>query len=407
MTPPTLAEVEDAFREHLYLPDPTPLHLVLGSVVANYLDEDPMWLILVAPPSSGKTEFVSALDLFSDGHPFSNSTVAGMATYSNGGGGNGGLLFRFREQEPGRRFGIITIKELGTILGQAARDGGSSSLIDALREVYDGAFCRELGTAGGVEVPWVGKAGLVAATTEVIDDHHETIAAMGDRFVLYRFPPTTRAERFAKCNRLRSRSNPAAAREHLAEVVAAFLAPFVDRSGRASVTDDEAADLMVVADLTTRGRTHLARDRRSGQAIRRPQAEEPTRLFGALCALLEGLRLIGVEHDAAWRHVIDCAFASMPQERCRIMDALVAVPGALSRAQVVEAAAGAGDEAVTWELDCLRAYGLVERWSGEGQAFRYTASADDRDTWATFRPSMMQALPSPGEVLATAVLGRE
>jgi hypothetical protein len=78
----------------------------------------------------------------------------------------------------------------------------------------------------------------------------------------------------------------------------------------------------------------------------------------------------------------------MPQERCRIMDALVAAPGALSRAQVVEAAAGAGDEAVTWELDCLRAYGLVERWSGEDQAFRYTASADDRDTWATFRPPM-------------------
>ncbi|HSH59235.1 MAG TPA: hypothetical protein VK988_06250 [Acidimicrobiales bacterium] len=38
--------------------------------------------------------------------------------------------------------------------------------------------------------------------------------------------------------------------------------------------------------------------------------------------------------------------------------------------------------------DCLRAYGLIERWSGEGQAFRYTASTDDRDTWATFRPPM-------------------
>ncbi len=404
MTPPTLAEVEEAFREHLHLPDPTPLHLVLGSVVANYLDEDPMWLILVAPPSSGKTEFVSALDLYGDAHPFSNSTVAGMATYNNGGGGNGGLLFRFREQEAGRRFGIITIKELGTILGQAARDGGSSSLIDALREVYDGAFCRELGTAGGVEVPWVGKAGLVAATTEVIDDHHETIAAMGDRFVLYRFPPTTRAERFAKCDRLRNRSNPQAAREHLAEVVAAFLAPFVDLGGRAAVSDEEAADLMVVADLTTRGRTHLARDRRSGQAIRRPQAEEPTRLFGALCALLEGLRLIGVDRDAAWRHVVDCAFASMPQERCRIMDALVAVTGALSRAQVVEAAAGAGDEAVTWELDCLRAYGLVERWSGEGQAFRYTASAEDRDTWSTFRPPMDAVASTPAH---TASVGEE
>lgn len=391
MTPPKLAEVEEAFREHLYLPDPTPLHLVLGSVVANYLDEDPMWLILVAPPSSGKTEFVSALDLFGDTHGFSNSTVAGMATYSNSGGGSGGLLFRFREQEAGRRFGVITIKELGTILGQAARDGGSSALIDALREVYDGAFCRELGTAGGVEIPWAGKAGLVAATTEVIDDHHETIAAMGDRFVLYRFPPTTRAERFAKCNLIRSRANPQATRHYLAEVVAAFLAPFIDRGGRATVSDEEAVDLMVVADLTTRGRTHLARDRRSGQAIRRPQAEEPTRLFGALCALLEGLRLIGVEPATAWRHVIDCAFASMPQERCRIMDALVAVPGALSRAQVVEAAAGAGDEAVTWELDCLRAYGLVERWSGEHQAFRYTASGEDRDTWTTFRPPMTAA----------------
>ncbi len=61
------------------------------------------------------------------------------------------------------------------------------------------------------------------------------------------FPPTTRAERSAKCNLIRNRATPQTTRQHLAEVVAAFLAPFVDRGGRATVSDDEAMDLMVLA----------------------------------------------------------------------------------------------------------------------------------------------------------------
>lgn len=207
--------------------------------------------------------------------------------------------------------------------------------------MYDGSFCRELGTAGGVEVPWVGKAGLVAATTEVIDDHHETIAA----------PWATASASIASRRPHRLTASPSAA--------GSALAPTPSCPGPLG-----------------RGRRHLPgpvrrpggegqRRRRGGRphggggphhqgayspcprpALRpgdsQAQAEEPTRLFG-LSALLEGLRLIGVGSDAAWRHVIDCAFASMPQERCRIMDALVGLPGALTRAQVVEAAAGAGE----------------------------------------------------------------
>ncbi len=69
-------------------------------------------------------------DRFPDAHPFSNSTAAGVATYGSGARGACGSDF---ESNTPDGTSVITIKELGTILGQAARDGGSSSLVDALR----------------------------------------------------------------------------------------------------------------------------------------------------------------------------------------------------------------------------------------------------------------------------------
>ena len=41
---------------YLQLDDPWVVDVALATVVANTLDGDPLWLLLVSPPSSGKTE---------------------------------------------------------------------------------------------------------------------------------------------------------------------------------------------------------------------------------------------------------------------------------------------------------------------------------------------------------------
>src|SRR5262249_47303808 len=58
--PRSLAEVERVFDDWLCLPDHTPLYAMLGTIAANRLPGDPVWLGIIAPPSSAKTELLNS-----------------------------------------------------------------------------------------------------------------------------------------------------------------------------------------------------------------------------------------------------------------------------------------------------------------------------------------------------------
>ena len=57
----SLTRLYEVFERWLLLKDPYLLEVVLASVVANLLGGDPLWLLIVAPPSSAKTEIIRAL----------------------------------------------------------------------------------------------------------------------------------------------------------------------------------------------------------------------------------------------------------------------------------------------------------------------------------------------------------
>ena len=60
-----------AFGRWLELPEVNPFELldvVLAVVVANRMESDPLWVFVVAPPSSMKTEVIRSLDEVSNQH---------------------------------------------------------------------------------------------------------------------------------------------------------------------------------------------------------------------------------------------------------------------------------------------------------------------------------------------------
>ena len=59
--PCTIDETLAVFDQWLLLPDPTPIYAVLGTVAANLLPGDPVWLGLIAPPSCAKTEILNSI----------------------------------------------------------------------------------------------------------------------------------------------------------------------------------------------------------------------------------------------------------------------------------------------------------------------------------------------------------
>jgi hypothetical protein len=97
MTPELQATVAE-FRKHLDLADPGPLLVALATVAANRIDGDPVWLLQVGPPSSGKTEILQSLTALTDIHSIGQVTEAGLLSGSSTKdvepGASGGLLMK-------------------------------------------------------------------------------------------------------------------------------------------------------------------------------------------------------------------------------------------------------------------------------------------------------------------------
>jgi hypothetical protein len=74
----TLDELIECYRKLLHLPDPTAVLAALATAAANRLPGDPVWTLLVGPPSSGKTEIIDSLQLLPKAVSVSTVTKASL-----------------------------------------------------------------------------------------------------------------------------------------------------------------------------------------------------------------------------------------------------------------------------------------------------------------------------------------
>ena len=157
------------FERWLILKDRTPIYAVLGTVAANLLPGgDPVWLGLIAPPSSAKTEILNSLSKLPKVVQVSSLSPASFLSATSKKDqdeeSTGGLLSQIGE------FGIIVLKDFTTML--SLRPEVNAEVLAALREVFDGRYTRHVGTDGGRTMTWNGKVGLIFASTEAFDRHH-------------------------------------------------------------------------------------------------------------------------------------------------------------------------------------------------------------------------------------------
>lgn len=146
----------EKFQQYLHLPNPGSLLATLGTVAANRLEGDPVWLLLVGAPSNGKTEIVRPVSELPDVYELGDCTQAGLLSGSplkeRAEDATGGVLFELGD------YGILCCKDFTTVLRASAEK--RAAFMAALGETYDGAFTRRLGTDGGRTLQWKGKAGF-------------------------------------------------------------------------------------------------------------------------------------------------------------------------------------------------------------------------------------------------------
>lgn len=375
-----LEECVAVFRKWLHMPDSGPLLVTLATMVANQVEGDPLWLLIVGPPSGGKTETLMPLARLPEVRLAATLTVSallsGVPKKEAEAGAKGGLLREIGD------FGYLVLKDFGSVLSMQ-RDA-RAELLAALREIYDGSWTRHVGTGGGRTLAWQGKLGLLAGCTAAIDSHHTVMASLGERFLLYRLPTVdgdTQAEQA-----LSHVGQEKAMREELAQAVRRVLAAADLDRAKLPADPDTTRWLVKLSTLAVRCRSAVERHSYHRDIELIPEPEAPARMVQTLYRLLNGLLAIRVQAEFAQPLVAKVALDSMPALRLAVIRPLMSA-GIELDTTAVATHLGYPSTTVRRTLEELAAHGLVHRRSeGQGKPDRWQATKWARERWPATSP---------------------
>lgn len=361
----------------LALPDPNVLLAVLGAVVANRVEGDPTWLLLVGPPSSGKTEILMSVSHLPEVHLAATLTepalLSGVPKKEHAEEARGGLLRHIGE------FGVLLLKDFTSTLAQN-RDT-RAAVLAALREIYDGSWTRHVGADGGRTLHWEGKVGLVAGVTPAIDQHHSVIAALGERFLQYRLTEVDADAVGARA--LEHLGREREMRDELAAASYAVVNAADQTRARRPLDADEQAQLVRLATFATRARSDVPRDGYSHEVVALPQPEAPARFVLGLRRIVGGMEAIGATPAAVEAVLLHLALDAMPATRRRLLEALQGRPEPTRTAELADES-GLPTKTAARHLEDLALLGLADR-SKDGDKTnspdRWAESDWCRDHW--------------------------
>ncbi|MCA1562180.1 MAG: ArsR family transcriptional regulator [Acidobacteria bacterium] len=316
-----LADVHAVFRRWLgdeY--DLAAIDAVIATAAAEQLEGDPAWLLVISGPGAAKTETIQSLAssgaLVTSTISSEGALLSGTPARDKGKDATGGLLRRLGSR------GVLVIKDMTSIL--AMHRDSRSSVLAALREVYDGRWERNIGADGGKSLTWTGRLAVIGAVTTAWDTHHAVTASMGDRFVVLRMDSSV-GRQAARERAMFNTGHEDRMRRELADVVKRALAVLNGCPVFLALTAEDYVAIGEAADVVTLCRTAVEFDYR-GDVLDAHAPEAPTRFAKQLVQIMRGAMAIGMDRADALRLALRCARDSMPPLRLAILEDLASHP---------------------------------------------------------------------------------
>lgn len=349
-------------QDYLHLPDPYPLYVLMASLAANYAEGRPVWLMLVGPPSCGKSELLQSM--MSLPGLVEGGSINGVAALLSGSRkkernvtSTGGLL-----HEIGAR-GCLVVKEFNSILSLPHET--MKGVLGAFREVYDGNWTRPVGSDGAHRESWVGKMAFLTGCTESVDQHQASLSLMGDRFVYYRYEASDGWPEAFKSLGLEDSNN-------LSECLQGLVLEFAREINLNWETPIKLPELnpleiqriIAFAQIASKGRSSVTRDHFTREVTNVSVGDYPMRLANIFSQVLRSMRYIGVHESDAWRIVGKLALDTIPSMR-RL--AFLAVLKGASRTSEIAGTVQVSQVTVKRALEELKIFGVVNR---EGEAWK-------------------------------------
>ena len=323
-------EVVDHFKSMMYMTEDLveALRTCLAVVISEDVKDDPVWMYLVAPPSSGKTALLGA---FQD-HPkcvFKSAiTAKGLISgFRREGGKDPSLLPKIIDKS-------LIIKDFTEILSKPLPE--RLEMYSVLRGVYDGHASRTYGNGEEREYPNC-HCTIMAGTTFAILGHSE--ASMGERFLKFVMKEVEDEDVLDRIltKALNAQKNSKKSEMKMQYAVSCFLRQEVDPNYLPEWSEDMASRLRAITKLISHMRSEVARDERTGDVKHDSKKEMPTRLMkqlgklGRVLAWMDGKTKIDEE---TWQRVRRVAIDSIYGFHFDIVSSMVELGGKATKSEI-------------------------------------------------------------------------
>jgi predicted P-loop ATPase/GTPase len=263
------------------------IEMLLAVIIANLMQSDPVWVLLVGPPSVGKTELIRSVENSTSAYFINRITPNTLVSgYTKNDSQYPDILTRIVKPT------TFCITDYGSFLSLHPND--INRVFQQFRDIYDGKVHVEYGN--GKIVNWKGKVGMVGGVTPEIERHHQFIGRLGDRFLYYRMqvPENKRMNLTLKALLLEGKEEEL--RKKIQGVVSRFIDQCVLRIKEAEqviIPESIIEKMAYAADLFSRMRTPVARMMDIEKTIEyRPEPEIGARSVRALKVLIKAIAFI-------------------------------------------------------------------------------------------------------------------
>lgn len=283
LEPISIEELHKTFHKWLKLENCDLLDIVVATMFTLTLPGDPLWFLIVSPPSASKSETLIPVSKYYRCHPLSNVTAKALISGSAMGGGDPSLMAKL-DGVPS----ALVIKDLTPLL--QGKDNERDEVFGILRDAYDGSAQKMYGNGILREYEDL-HFSVVAGVTPSIDAFGSV--AMGERFLKFR--ADRELERYDDKERaMKAIFNSGQEDEMKKELQDACVRTLIKEFDIEDIpkVDDEFAH--VISDLAifcAKMRAVAPSDRYSDIQDHTPIAEAPTRLAKQFTKLAQGLAI--------------------------------------------------------------------------------------------------------------------
>jgi len=334
-----LSTLKKKMREHLYMEDEDILDVIMAASITNVMQlGQPVWLVVIGAPSSGKTQYIAPLEY---AQPAGKQIIHEITDITPNTFLSGSITSKNKDFEPSllKRIGdhgILLFPDLTALFSKEAQT--LHEILGQLRHIYDGHLTKMTGNQE--PITWKGKLGIIGASTASLYRHFEDIADMGERFMYYRMKP---ADVDKSVDKSLSRTlYGQALDEHIGELYKEYISDVIQsKTQEPTFTEEDNRKIKEMAKLASVIRTSVHVNERTQEVDRIPESEMPMRTALQLRGLALGMCVMN-EHENGSATLTEknlralewCAFSLANDERRKTLQVLAEYPQGCTSAAV-------------------------------------------------------------------------